>query len=67
MPSNMVKRYAEQSGKSVEQVEKIWTACKKQAKHVSKTEDEHYWAYVNLCTRTKLGLDKKKKQVKKKK
>ena len=66
MPSNMVKRYAEQSKKSVETVERIWTACKKQAKNVSKTEDEHFWAYVNVCTRAKLGLDKAKKKVKKK-
>lgn len=62
MPSKTVKAYAEQSGKSVDEVEKIWDETKKEAKKKfpKGEEDPDYWAYVNATVRKKLGLDKKK-------
>jgi hypothetical protein len=58
MPSNTVKAYAKDSGKSVAEVEKLWDECKERAMKKFDKEDEHYWTYISACTRKKLGLDK---------
>ena len=60
MPTATMKKYAEQSGKSVEEVEQIWEESKKEADKKFKKRDSHYWAYVNATTKKKLGLDKQK-------
>lgn len=59
MPNATVKSYAEKSGKSVAQVEKIWEDSKKEADKKFKTHNSEYWAYVNATVKKKLGLDKK--------
>lgn len=64
MPTAVMKKYAEQSGKSVEEVEKIWEECEVSAQKKIKKKDGHYYAYVNTCTRNKLGLNKDYKKPK---
>ena len=56
MPSNVVKSYAEKSGKSESEVDAIWNEVKKQAKEKFKEEDSHFWAYVNAVTKKKCGI-----------
>jgi hypothetical protein len=58
MPSKVLKKYAEDSGKTIAEVETIWDEAKKEADVKFKVHDEHYWSYVNSVTRKKLGLDK---------
>lgn len=60
MPSATVKRFAEESGKTVEEVEALWSDCKTAASKKFKQgeKDDGYWPYVTACTRNKLGLKK---------
>lgn len=63
MPTKVLKSYAEQSGKTIEEVEKAWEDCKVSANKHFKEEDPNYYAYVNMCARKKLGIkDKEKKK-----
>jgi hypothetical protein len=61
MPSPMIKKYAEESKTSIEQVEKLWSEAKAQATDKFKAQDGHYWAYVNSIVRKQLKLDESKK------
>lgn len=56
MPVAMIASIAQKSGKSKAEVEKLWNETKAQAKKKFKTEDEHYWAYVNTVTQRKSGI-----------
>lgn len=58
MPVKALKAYAEESGKSMAEVEKAWAEAKEEADKKFKKKDLHYWAYVNATTRAKLGLKK---------
>lgn len=60
MPSATVKKFAEDSGKTVEEVEVLWADCKTAANKKFKKgeQDDGYWPYVTACTRNKLGLKK---------
>ena len=62
MPTTLLKTYAKESGKSIEEAEKCWDKSKKQADHVFKDQekDGQYWAFVNLHTRKCLGLPDEK-------
>lgn len=62
MPTKVMKKYAEDSGKSLEEVEKIWHETEAEADGRFDKRDEHYWAYVNIVVRRKLGLEKKQKE-----
>lgn len=62
MPTKTLKAWAEEANVSLEKAEAYWAACKEQAKRHFKENDKEYWAYVNTCTRGKLGLLKKKKK-----
>lgn len=59
MPSVALKKWAEESGKSMKEAEEAWEECKTSANSKFDKEDELYWSYVNVCTRSKLGLVKK--------
>lgn len=59
MPVKALKAYAEESGKSMAEVEKAWAEAKHQADGKFKKRDFEYWKYVNATTRMKLGLNKK--------
>lgn len=70
MPNSLIKKYAEESGHTVEYVEEIWEDAKKQADakfdiKEDSDRDEHYWAYVNHITQVRLGLKEQKKKDKK--
>lgn len=60
MPSATVKRFAEESGKTIEEVEALWADCKTAAhkKFKKGEQDDGFWPYVTACTRNKLGLKK---------
>ena len=60
MPSSVVKSFAERSGKTVDEVEKIWNEVKEKAAKKFEKEDKHFWAYVNRTVQFKLGLANKK-------
>ena len=60
MPNNVIKSFAERSGKTEEEVEKIWDETKTKAKRKFDSEDKHFWAYVNRTVQFKLGLASKK-------
>jgi hypothetical protein len=60
MPNALIKSFAERSGKSVEEVEKIWDGVKKRAKDKFKDENGKFWAYVNRSVQFALGLAHKK-------
>ncbi len=62
MPTKMLQKWTKDSGKTIEEVEKIWNSCKTQAHKKFSKEDEHFWAWVNTCTRAKLGLIKHSKE-----
>ena len=60
MPNNTIKSFADRSGKSVEEVEKLWDEVKKKASSKFDSEDKHFWAYVSRTVQFKLGLASKK-------
>jgi hypothetical protein len=47
MPSALVKKYAKETGKSVEHVERWWDEAKEEAAKKFKKSDPRFWAYVN--------------------
>ena len=70
MPNKVIESYAEQSGKTIKEVEKIWEETKEQAKKKfpKGEEDPEFWPYVNIVVRLKLGIEHKdKKKASKKK
>jgi hypothetical protein len=58
MPTSLLKAYAKESKKTIEEVEKCWDKSKHQADAVfkDKEKDGNYWAFVNAETRKCLGL-----------
>jgi hypothetical protein len=62
MPTALMRKYAKESGKSLEEVEKCWAQAKAMGHKLFEQEDEHFWAFVNSQTRKCLGLDKKGKK-----
>ncbi len=59
MPTPLLKKYAEESGKTMDEAEICWAKAKHEADSKFHGEhDGHYWAYVNTSTRMCLGLPK---------
>lgn len=58
MPSSVVKSFAQKSGKSVAEVEKIWNDSKTEASghKVFKGYNPNFWAYVTAIVKKKLGI-----------
>ena len=56
MPNSIIKSYAKKTGKSIEDIEKIWNQAKTEAASKFDSENGSFWAYVNATTRAKLGL-----------
>ncbi len=57
MPTSLLKAYAKESGKSLDEAEKCWAKAKHQADaKFNGKKDGHYWAYTNASTRLCLGL-----------
>ena len=56
MPSALIKKYAEETGKSVSDVEDVWDSAKSAAEKKFKDQGPRYWAYVNAVTRKRLGI-----------
>jgi hypothetical protein len=59
MPSAVIKAYARESGKTVEQAEACWEKAKKKADaglFKDKPKNGAYWGYVNNETRRCLNL-----------
>jgi hypothetical protein len=67
MPVPVLKKYAEESGKTLDEAEEAWDSCKLQAdKAFDKGQkDDAYWPYVQICTQRKLGIEKKREAAKK--
>ncbi|WP_407307329.1 hypothetical protein [Acinetobacter sp.] len=47
MPNAVVKKYAKETGKSPEHIEKWWKEAEEQALKKFPKKGPHYWAYVN--------------------
>lgn len=47
MPTPLIKKYAQQSGKTVAEVDAYWNEAKEQAKSKFKEDSPQFWAYVN--------------------
>lgn len=65
MPNKNIESYAERSGKSVKEVEKIWDDTVKQAKQKfpePEWESDEFYAYVNATVLIKLNLRTPKKK-----
>lgn len=60
MPSPLIKSFAKKSGKSEEEVEKIWNDTQKEVKEKFKNESPAFWAYVNTTVQKRLGLKETK-------
>jgi hypothetical protein len=61
MPTPLLKAYAKESGKTLEEAEKCWEKAKEIADNTEfkdKKQDGSYWAFVNSETRKCLGLPK---------
>jgi len=58
MPNNAVKAFAQKSGKSQAEVEKIWKETEAETEKSKKftKNDPHFWAYVNATVQHKLGI-----------
>ena len=64
MSNSTIKSFADRSGKTEEEVEKIWDEVKSKAHKKFESEDKHFWAYVNRTVQFKLGLASKKTSLK---
>jgi len=58
MPAAVLKKYAEQSGKTIEEAEECWNKSKERANKKYKDKNDEYWAYVNILTKMCLGIKK---------
>lgn len=59
MPNSTIKSFAEQSNKSIEEVEELWDKAKEltdKLDHIEK-ESEQYYAYVTGTLKRMLNLD----------
>ena len=61
MPASVIKSFAKKSGKSEEQVEKIWKKTKDDVEKQFKYKTGAYWAYVNSVVQKKLGISESMK------
>lgn len=66
MPVPAIKKWSSMTGKSEKDCEKAWEEAKKAADKKFKTKDSHYWAYVTITTKRKLGVEKIEKEQEKK-
>lgn len=55
MPNDLVKSYAKKSGKSIDEVEKIWNEAKAAAEEKGLKDDKLY-SYANAMLQKKLGI-----------
>jgi len=64
MPNAVVKKYAQETGKSPEHIEKWWKEAEEEALKKFPKKGPRYWAYVNgiVERRGKLVHGKKKKK-----
>lgn len=60
MPTAYVKKLAEQTGKSIDEVEAVWAEAKKEALKTHPQDDPQYWGLVTTITKNKLGIKEKK-------
>jgi hypothetical protein len=60
MPTALLKSYAKEAGKTIEEAEKCWEKSKTQADKIFKKKDDGYWRFVNSATRKCLKLDELK-------
>lgn len=56
MPVPSLKKFAEQSGKSLADAEKAWGEAKEAADKQYKESDPQYWGTVTTITKNKLGI-----------
>lgn len=56
MPNSVVKAFAEKSGKSEEEVEKLWKETQEDIKAQFKYKTPAFWAYLNKTVQKKLGI-----------
>jgi len=56
MPTPVIKKYAERSGKSVKEVDEYWNEAKEQAAKKFKSESSEFWAYVSGIVKRRCGL-----------
>ena len=56
MPSNVVKSFAERSGKSLGKIEGYWDEAKKSAMEKFGKKGPKYWSYVTAIVKKRAGL-----------
>ena len=56
MPSSLLKSFADRSGKSLSEVERLWKETKDELLKDMNDTDPAFWAQVNLITQRKLGI-----------
>jgi hypothetical protein len=57
MPSNVVKSFAERSGKSLGKIEGYWDEAKKSAMEKFGKKGPKFWSYVTAIVKRRAGLD----------
>lgn len=62
MPTQQLKTWAKEAGKSLDQAEACWESAKKQAHHAypDGESDPNFWPFVNKHTQICLKRKKKK-------
>jgi hypothetical protein len=60
MPAAIIKSFAKKSGKSEEEVEKLWKQTQEDVKNQFKYKTGAYWAYVNSIVQKKLKIEEAK-------
>jgi hypothetical protein len=60
MPNSTIKAFAKKSGKSEEEVEKIWKETEIEIKNQFKYKQGAYWAVVNSTVQKKLKIEESK-------
>ncbi len=56
MPNNVVKSYAEKSGKTVAEVEALWKEVEAGCEGKFDKKDDSYYSYVNSIVKKRLSL-----------
>lgn len=56
MPSALMKSLAVKSGKSIEEVERVWAETSGEAEKKFEAKSDEFWAWVVAVTKRKLGL-----------
>jgi hypothetical protein len=57
MPAAIIKSFAKKSGKSEEEVEKLWKQTQEDVKNQFTYKTGAYWAYVNSIVQKKLKIE----------